>query len=310
MSWIKQGVLLPPPTHLDWAASHAAVPFVQIIDERSFTLWFTTRDHRRRSQIARATVTFEADGRARVALDERPVLLPGPVGAFDDSGVMTSCLVEHQGRQYLYYQGWSLGVTVPWYVFTGLAVSDDGGATFARASPAPVHGRSAIDPFWVSSPWVMFEHDRWRMWYVSGTGWTVRDDTPEHYNVHLKYAESPDGIHWEPTGLTVLDYASADEYAISRPVVLADADGYRMWYSHRGKAYRIGYAESADGLRWERHDNEVGIDVGSTGWDSDMVEYACVFDLGGTRHMLYNGNGFGATGIGHAVWDGQAGPGT
>jgi hypothetical protein len=33
-----------------------------------------------------------------------------------------------------------------------------------------------------------------------------------------------------------------------------------------------------------------------------MIEYACVFDVGATRHMLYNGNGYGATGIGHAVW--------
>jgi hypothetical protein len=32
-----------------------------------------------------------------------------------------------------------------------------------------------------------------------------------------------------------------------------------------------------------------------------MVEYACVFDFAGSRHMLYNGNGFGATGIGRAV---------
>jgi hypothetical protein len=32
-----------------------------------------------------------------------------------------------------------------------------------------------------------------------------------------------------------------------------------------------------------------------------MIEYACVFDHHGSRHMLYNGNGYGETGIGHAV---------
>jgi hypothetical protein len=34
-----------------------------------------------------------------------------------------------------------------------------------------------------------------------------------------------------------------------------------------------------------------------------MIEYACVFEDGGGSMMLYNGNGFGATGIGIAVLD-------
>jgi hypothetical protein len=303
VSWVKQGLLIAAPTHLEWVASHAAVPFVQVRDENSITVWFTTRDLRGRSQIGRGTVTFAPDGSKTVQLEDRPVLLPGDVGTFDDSGVMTSCLVVHDERQYLYYQGWSLGVTVPFYVFTGLAVSNDGGETFSRVSPAPVHGRSAIDPFMVSSPWVLIEDGRWRMWYVSGTGWTVGQGVASHYHVHLKYAESENGVDWEPTGRVVLDYSSEREYALARPVVLAHEDGYRMWYSHRGDSYRIGYAESRDGLVWQRRDGEVGIDVSPDGWDSDMVEYACVFELGGTRHMLYNGNGFGATGIGHAIWD-------
>ena len=302
MAWLKQGLLIPPPTHLDWVASHAAVPFVQVHTDDAYTAWFTTRDARGRSQISRARVELAAAGQPRVTYDERPMLLPGAVGTFDDSGVMTSCLVEHDDRKYLYYQGWSLGVTVPFYVFTGLAVSDDGGETFTRVSTAPIHGRSAIDPFMVSSPWVVVEDGRWRMWYVSGTGWHMRDDVADHYYVHVKYAESADGINWTLTGHVALDYGSAAEYALARPVVVLDPDCYRMWYSHRGSSYRIGYAESPDGLTWTRRDEEVGIDVSPSGWDSDMVEYACVFDLGGTRHMLYNGNGFGATGIGHAVW--------
>ena len=32
-----------------------------------------------------------------------------------------------------------------------------------------------------------------------------------------------------------------------------------------------------------------------------MVAYACVFDHRGSRYMLYNGNGYGETGIGWAV---------
>jgi hypothetical protein len=68
-----------------------------------------------------------------------------------------------------------------------------------------------------------------------------------------------------------------------------------MWYSYRGKNYRIGYAESDDGLNWKRKDEDAGIDV------SEMIEYPFVFDHKGGRYMLYNGNGYGKTGIGLAV---------
>jgi hypothetical protein len=38
-----------------------------------------------------------------------------------------------------------------------------------------------------------------------------------------------------------------------------------------------------------------------------MVEYPWLFESEGRTHMLYNGNGYGATGVGLAVWDGEAG---
>jgi hypothetical protein len=74
-----------------------------------------------------------------------------------------------------------------------------------------------------------------------------------------------------------------------------------MWYSYRGKRYRIGYAESSDGLHWIRKDNETGIHVSRSGWDSKMIEYPFVFDHQGSRYLLYNGNDYGKTGIGLAL---------
>jgi hypothetical protein len=34
-----------------------------------------------------------------------------------------------------------------------------------------------------------------------------------------------------------------------------------------------------------------------------MVEYPWVIEDRGTRFLLYNGNGYGRTGVGLAVWD-------
>jgi hypothetical protein len=77
-----------------------------------------------------------------------------------------------------------------------------------------------------------------------------------------------------------------------------------MWYSYsgyKGKAYRIGYAESEDGIRWTRKDDAVGIDVSESGWDSEMIAYPFVFEHKGKKYMLYNGNSFGKDGFGYAV---------
>ena len=78
----------------------------------------------------------------------------------------------------------------------------------------------------------------------------------------------------------------------------------RMWYASRGDSYRIGYAESKDGLTWTRKDHESGIDVSESGWDSEMLAYPYVFAHEGDYYMLYNGNDYGKTGIGLAVLEG------
>jgi hypothetical protein len=138
------------------------------------------------------------------------------------------------------------------------------------------------------------------MWYVSGTGWEIKEGRP-HHRYHIKYAESADGIHWERKGIVCIDYQSPEEYAFARPCVLRSEGIYKMWYSCRGQSYRIGYAESLDGIEWTRRDNESGIDVSPLGWDSEMVAYPYVFENRGAHYMFYNGNDYGRTGIGLAV---------
>ena len=297
MRWSRQGLLLSAPIGLDWAVSHAALPVPVPLGGDRIRLFFSARDDRGRSQIGRAELDLGLPGREPEIAPE-PVIGLGPLGAFDDSGITASCVVEHGGRWYQYYSGWQLGVTVPFLFFVGLAVSDDG-VTFEKVSPAPILERNAIDPYLTASPWVIVEDGLWRMWYVSGTGWQLGEDGPKH-QYHLKYAESADGITWHREGRVAIDYRDESEYAISRPCVIKDADCYRMWFSVRGDLYRIGYAESADGLAWERLDGQEGLDGSSGEWDSAMQAYPAVLDHAGRRIMLYNGNGYGATGIGFA----------
>jgi hypothetical protein len=223
---------------------------------------------------------------------------PGAPGLFDDSGASLGCVLVHGGRHLLYYVGWNLAVTVPWRNSIGLAVGDAGGLLFHKHGRAPVLDRSEADPFSLSYPWVLHDRGVFRMWYGSNLTWGASKDAMTHV---VKYAESADGLRWRADGRVVLDLAGPGETCLARPCVVREAGGYRAWFARRGASYRIGYAESADGLVWQRRDAEAGIDVSSSGWDADMVCYPGVFTLGGRTYLLYNGNGHGATGVGLAV---------
>ena len=296
MRWEKRGRIFEPAGQAQWIGTHAALPAVDPV-ENPHRVFFSSRDARGRSHIGFSGLTL--DSAVPVSgVNAVPALSPGRLGAFDDAGVTNSCVVRHEGILYLYYTGWSLGISVPFYLAVGLAVSDDG-VTFRRVSEAPLLDRNEADPFLTASPWVLVENATWRMWYVSGTEWELADGLPRHKYL-IKYAESRDGLLWSRHGIVCLTYQDENEYAFGRPCVLHDGDRYRMWYSCRGESYRLGYAESDDGILWARHDDEVGLSVSAAGWDSEMVTYPVVFRERGRLHMLYNGNGYGRSGFGLA----------
>jgi hypothetical protein len=144
------------------------------------------------------------------------------------------------------------------------------------------------------------------MWYGSNLKWGREEEEMNHV---IKYAYSTDGIRWFRSGRICIGLEHEGEYAVSKPVVVRIGDCYRMWYSFRRagpvKGYRIGYAESADGLAWVRRDDIAGISVSEQGWDSEMVCYPFVFAYRDKLCMLYNGNGYGKTGFGLAIEDGR-----
>jgi hypothetical protein len=300
MKWLKQGRIFDPNDDSpEWSVTHATLPFAEKVNEDLYKIYFSGRDKHNRSLPGHIVININQPNRV-LSVSDKPILECGPPGTFDDSGVMSTWLLNYKDKKYLYYVGWNLGVTVPFRNAIGLAISDDGGQTFIKWSEGPLLDRSRHDPGFTASLCVLVENDVWRMWYLSCIKWEIKGSSFRHY-YHIKYAESKDGFEWERKGLVCIDFKSSDEYAISRPCVIKEEEIYKMWYSYRGKSYRIGYAESPDGLNWQRKDEEVGIDVSQSGWDSEMIEYSFVFDHQRERFMLYNGNGYGKTGIGLAV---------
>jgi hypothetical protein len=296
VKWKKLGQVFCSVNNFPWMISHATNPVAEHVEQSVYRVYFSCRDAENRSHIA--SLEFNIHSLEICAISENPVLRPGPIGGFDDSGVSMSCLAYKQDDALLYYVGWNLGVTVPWRNSIGLAIRKGSAGEFKKFSLAPLLDRDATDPFSLSYPFVMQEGPLYRMWYGSNLNWGKNPEDMAHV---IKYAESDDGIHWSRTGIVALNLQGPHEYALARPFVCKENGMYKMWYSCRGSAYRIGYAESNDGLLWQRKDELAGIDVSSSGWDSEMIEYPFLFRNGENTYMLYNGNAYGRTGFGLAL---------
>ena len=308
MNWIKQGLIYSPKRRFDWDRSHAQLPIVDTSAATRWRIYFATRDSTNHSNIT--FIEVEA-GRPENILYEhnRPILPFGTLGSFDENGLMPVAIVGHGKSQYLYYAGWSLRKTVPYENAIGLAVSVDGGKTFAKYAEGPLFGITPQDPYFTGTANILIEDGRWKAWYQSCTRWQVIEGRPEPF-YHLKYAESADGICWKREGVVAIDYKNVNEGGICSASVSKEDGIYRMWYSYRqannyrddvNQSYRIGYADSSDGIKWARKDGDAGIGISQTGWDSEMIAYPFVFRYGDKRYLLYNGNGFGRSGFGYAI---------
>lgn len=307
LRWKKKGLIYTVDKRLHWAQSHAQIPTVDILDDKRLTVFFSSRDGANRSLIARMEV--DAVNPSNILdIHHDPILPIGLPGTFDDCGMMPSSVVNWRGLKYLYYLGFNVHKTIPQHLSVGLAVSDNGGRTYHRMFDGPVMDRTAEEPYYCASVCVRIENNIWRNWYTSCTGWDLIDGRMEA-RYHIKYAESDDGIHWRREGRVAIDYANPAGECLGRASVYKDGNIYCMWFSYRSRAdyrsvrensYRIGYAESNDGFVWKRLDDQVGIEVSDDGWDSFMLAYSDVVDVGVHRYMFYNGNGFGESGFGYA----------
>jgi hypothetical protein len=301
MKWRKMGRIYVPDGHLGWAKKYAFPPTPYFLNDNEIRMYVAFCDENTVGRIG--YVDIRADNPADILrVSEQPVLDIGNPGAFDENGILPTCVVDVDDKLYLYYVGYQLGMKLRYYQFEGLAISTDGGASFTRAQRVPVTDRSDEELHNRTSAFVRRRDGIFQMWYVGGSEWTVVDGKPlPVYNI--KYLESADGINWPPAGRVCIDYANDDEHAFGKPFVFEHDGRHKMFYSirTRSKGYRIGYAESTDGQSWTRKDEEVGIDVSQSGWDSEMLAYACVARHKDKVYMFYNGNNCGETGFGYAV---------
>ena len=299
MNWKKLGQIIQPNPKYSWMSHYAGPSFVRELDGK-LLVYVSGRDAENISRVGIVEISIDNDECSIMKIEDKPCLEIGQIGLFDENGASYPWLVEHNNKIFMYYVGWVNGGRSRFQNYTGLAVSDDNGFTFNRIKNTPILDRTDAEPFGSGSCCVFKENDKWIMYYTAFEPWVekVGNNRPTY---NIKKAYSNDGINWERTLEVVVDFKDESEYVIGKPMLIRDPDNYKLWVCCRGESYRVGYAESTDkGITYVRKDEVVGIDVSETGWDSQSIEYAYVFDFKGQRYMIYNGNDFGKTGIGLA----------
>jgi hypothetical protein len=231
----------------------------------------------------------------------------GQKGFFDWAGIMPTDIINFDNKKYLYYIGWSVRKDVPYHNNLGLAISTDDGITWNKFSKGPILHTSYKEPGYIGTVEILIENNIWKMWYLSCQNWIEFDGFTEP-TYDIKYAESTNGIDWEPKGVTCIPLDD-EEGGISSCRVIKKESKYFMWYSVRNKidyreninnSYRIKTAESFDGIVWNKN-KKIDLDITETSeWDNEMVCYPFIVENNNNLVMFYNGNSFGKTGIGYA----------
>lgn len=310
--WTKKGLVFETARHGvgGWMCHSALTPTPYRIDDELIRVYAGFRDADGVSRIG--YVDVQADDPASVVrVSTEPVLDIGRDGCFDDNGVILGDVVDAPGGLHMFYVGFQRVAKAKFLAFTGLAVSTDGGDHFRRVQETPIldraPGRSTIGA--VHS--VIHENGRWRIWYAAGDDWETIGGQP-FPRYHTRYVETDD-LAVMPHEDQVCLLPRGSEYRIGRPRVYRLGGRYVMYFT-RGNLtgeYFPGVAYSDDGIGWERRDEEFGMTLSASGWDSRIICYPALIRQRDKLLMFYNGNdmgmdGFGVAEIDRARFDGDA----
>lgn len=304
MKWQKKGFICNSETiNLEWYKKNTMVPLPYLIDSENLRIFVTLCDEQNVGRIGYVDV----DPRNPLKIinySKQPIIDIGEPGSFSDNGVLTSSLLELDGKLYLYYSAYQSCGKVPYLIFSGVAISYDRGNTFSNLSRAPILDRVDGEIFVRSSPAVLKEPDGFRVWYSSdsGKGW-ISSGVKARPCYDMKHFVTSSPTDWPRVrGTTCIALQNEDEHGITKATLWKEDGLYKAIYAIRSlsKGYRLGYAESSDGAHFERKDDQVGIDVSETGWDSEMITFPERFSYQGKAFLFYCGNHYGMAGMGYA----------
>ena len=237
-------------------------------------------------------------------------LEPSVLGAYDEHGIFPfSPFRKSETEIFGYISGWSRRVSVDVETAIGYSVSKDNGATFQRCGRGPIMAAARGEPFLVGDPFVIYDGEKYRMFYIFGTEW-LKNPVDPHAPLERIYkigmASSDDGIGWVRSNGMQLISSNQELECQALPSVVKYGDYWLMAFCHRNAfnfrsnpkdGYRLAFAKSLDCISWQRmSENEFSFELAN--WNSNMQCYPNIFSAGGEIYILSNGNNFGRDGFG------------
>lgn len=300
MKWNKHGLIFTPSGKFTWGDSFALQPTPIRLDENRIRVYIGVRDADGVSRVA--FVDLDAsDPKQVLHCSTSPALNIGADGAFDEYGVVPCAVLKRDDKIILYYAGYQRGSKVRFLVLGGMAVSTDGGETFERVRNTPVFERTSDEFLFRVPHTVMFDGGKYKIWYGGGSRFIAgKNKTLPVYDI--RFLESENGIDIPNEGTTCIA-TEHGEYRLGRPYVIKLPNSeYRMFYGYSTEEhhYKLGFADSLDGLTWTRKDSQLGLHLSESGWDSEMMAYPSVIQVSEKYYMFYNGNNYGEAGFGLA----------
>jgi len=265
--WTRHGIVLERDINDGIGADDYSCERPRVIkDESVYKMWYYGRD----GDDTSVTTILYATSDDGIEWNKHGVVMArGSSGELDDDAVSVGYVLKEDGIYKMWHGGGHDGISRGFY-----ATSDDGINWVKHGVVLDVGGDGAKDETGAIPCTVINENGRYRMWYVG------KDDS----RGRIMYAESSE---WYKCGV-VLDIGESgapDSSRLNNPYVIKDNDTYKMWYDgSSGSQPRICYAESADGITWEKHGIVLDVDDGD---ESLRVKAPCVLKEESVYKMWY-----------------------
>lgn len=323
--WVKRGVILKPGFAGPRSTSRVSAPSLVKLKDGRLRMYFWTTGASPAGEPPKSGDSehyhyiFAAESSATNPFEwklvkKEPMLAPATSGNIRDKGPSFPWVVRRDdGPWLMYYGAW--GSWAPKKNLsnrTGLAISKDEGITWevVNETMLPLGKPGSYDAGLTGSVDVMrTAPNKYMMWYTAGERYQQIGDVWRGI-VHVGMARSTNGTDWvkypEPAMRARLESVKPFEAVVSKPSVVLIDGVYHMWFSIFAMddvGYRLGYARSKDGLKWERFADRQIIPLTPGEFDSVNQSYPNVVDMGKQLWMFYTGDAFGATGIGLATLD-------
>ena len=299
MNCRKLGLIYKHDEPNSWWNSHTMAPTAILINESIIRIFIGCWDKNKISRIGYIDVCAKNPLKIK-NISKNSVLSIGADGSFDENGVFPGHANIFNGKVFLYYTGFQLGIKVRHFNFGGLAISHNEGKKFSKVSNVPILDRQNEGYIVRAGQSSIKLKKKFLSVYSAGSKWIeVNKKLRPVYDIYLQY--SKDGINYKKSGEKILENNLDIEHGLGRPQIIKLKKNYFIFYTRRmlNMKYNMGYATSNDLVNWKRID-DINLHHSNNSWDSNMIYFPSICETKEKVFLFYCGNNFGEEGIGVA----------